>query len=298
MRLGFASPDDMARILVDREDDGAVSRGATQRARRGPWDHPAKAVDQPHIAADNQQVSFDKRRVARALDDRARHREIAHIVLSPDQLPGEAIQFRQEAGHVIEVEKPTVDGRSGRDAALGTTCRSGIGYRLVDPLDRELTHGRFVDRPALETPGIEVNSLRECRNLHRQQQQGETLPALHGGKAEHECLRGHVEECCKGSWRRRAANYVPWVRGCVSANACMNGYKSILLFAGPRCAVHRGERVRLADQSRHTNDPTKFGCPQAKSEHRGATKIGALRADAPARVKMASPTGFEPVLPP
>src|SRR5882672_6258068 len=124
--------------------------------------------------------------------------------------------------------------------------------------------------------------------------------------------------------------------------------KSILLSAGPECAVQRGERVRLADQNKHTNDPTKLGGPQAKSEHlwhraskaesageaglrrscrsrgtgcgrcsrgritfaperrgcrlRGATKIGALGEPEPGaaviRVKMASPTGFEPVLPP
>src|SRR5712671_2013052 len=112
MRLGFRSPDDLTAALVDRENDGAISRSAAQRARRGPWGHPAKAVDQPHIAADNQQVSFDMRRVAGALDDKTRHREIAHIVLSPDQVPGEAVQLGQVAGHVIEVEIPTVDGWS------------------------------------------------------------------------------------------------------------------------------------------------------------------------------------------
>src|SRR6266853_1813431 len=212
MRLGFRSPGDLTAALVDRENDGAISRSATQRARRGPWDHPAKAVDQSHIAADNQQVSFDIRRVAGALDDKTRHREIVHIILSPDQLPGEPVQFGQEAGHVVEVEKPTIDGRSGRDAALGTACRSRVGYRLVDPLDPELAHGLVVDRPSPETPGIQqINSFRERRNPYRQQQQGETLPALHGGETEHECLRGHVEKCCKGSWRRRAANYVSWV---------------------------------------------------------------------------------------
>ena len=135
MRLGLRSPDDMAAVLVDREHDGAVARSATQRARRAPWDHPAKAVDQPHIAADDKQVSTDIRRVAGPLDDETRHREIVYIVLFPDRLPGEAVQFGQVAGHVIEVEIPVVDGRSGRDAALGSTCRSRVGYRLVDPLD-------------------------------------------------------------------------------------------------------------------------------------------------------------------
>src|SRR6267154_2425200 len=196
MRVSLRSPDDLTAVLVDRENDGAISRSATQGAGRGPWGEPAKAVDQPHIAADDEHVSFDIRRVARALDDKPRRREIVHIVLFPDQLPGEAIQFGQEAGHVIEVEKPTVDRRSGRDAALDTACRSRVRYCLVDPFDRELTHGLIVDRPALETPSVEINPLRECRNLYRQQQQGETLPALHGGETEHECLRGHVEKCC------------------------------------------------------------------------------------------------------
>src|SRR5437899_3106874 len=169
MRLGFRSPDDLTGSLIDRENDGAISRSATQRTRRGPRGHPAKAVDQSHIAADDEQVSFDIRRVAGALDDKTRHREIVHIVLSPDQLAGEAVQFGQETGHVIEVERPTVDGGSGRDAALGTTCRSRVGYCLVDPLDGELTHGLFVDRSALETPGIlQINSFRERRNLYRQ----------------------------------------------------------------------------------------------------------------------------------
>src|SRR4029077_13274400 len=148
--------------------DSAISRSATQGARRGPGGEPAKAVSQPHIAADNEQVSFDERRVAGALDDKTRHRKIAHIVLFPDRLSGEAVQFGQEAGHVIEVEIATVDRRSGRNAALGTACRSGVGYCLVDPLDRKLTHGPVVDRPALETPRVEVNSLRERRNLYRQ----------------------------------------------------------------------------------------------------------------------------------
>src|SRR5882762_6588077 len=247
MRVSLRSPDDLTAVLVDRENDGAISRSATQGAGRGPWGEPAKAVDQPHIAADDEQVSFDIRRVARALDDKPRRREIVHIVLFPDQLPGEAIQFGQEAGHVIEVEKPTVDRRSGRDAALGTACRSRVRYCLVDPLDRELTHGLIVDRPALETPSVEINPLRECRNLYRQQQQGETLPALHGGETEHECLRGHVDRGCKRSWRRLAAKYVPWVRGCVSANACMNLHpaigKSILLPSlSRRAQVRRAAR--------------------------------------------------------
>src|ERR1041385_2342751 len=199
MRLGFRSPDDLTAAFVDRENDGAISRGATQRARRGARGHPAKAVDQPHIAADNQQVSFDIRRVARALDDKARRREIVHIALFPDQLPGEAVQFGQEAGHVIEVEKPAVDGRSGRDAALGTTCRSGVGYCLVDPPDPELTYGLVIDRPTVETPGIlQIDSFRERRNLYRQQQQGETLPALHGRETKHECLRGYMGKVLQG----------------------------------------------------------------------------------------------------
>src|SRR6267378_2354468 len=217
MRVSLRSPDDLTAVLVDRENDGAISRSATQGAGRGPWGEPAKAVDQPHIAADDEQVSFDIRRVARALDDKPRRREIVHIVLFPDQLPGEAIQFGQEAGHVIEVEKPTVDRRSGRDAALGITCRSRVGYCLVDPLDRELTHGLVVDRPPLETPGIlQINSFRECRNLYRPQQQGETLPALHGGETEHECRRGHMEKCCRAGsafgWRTKASNVPTEVR--------------------------------------------------------------------------------------
>src|SRR5882672_2805844 len=212
MRLGFASPDDLTGVLVDRENDGAVSRSTPERARRATG-HPAKAVDQPHVAADDEQVAFDERRVARALDDETRGREIAHIVLSPDELPGEAVQFGEEAGHVVEVEKAAVDGRSGRDAALSSICRSGVRYCLVNPFDRELTHGLVADRPTPEAPGIKVNSLRERRNRYRQQQHGETLPALHGGETDHECLRGHLEKCCKGSWSRLAANYAAWVRG-------------------------------------------------------------------------------------
>src|SRR5882762_4860768 len=104
MRLGLRSPDDLTAVLVDRENDGAISRSAAQRARRGPWDHPAKAVNQPHVAADNDQVSLYMRCVAGALRDKTRDREIVHIILSPDQLPGEAVQFGQVAGHVIEVE--------------------------------------------------------------------------------------------------------------------------------------------------------------------------------------------------
>src|SRR5882724_4518838 len=119
MRLGFASPDDLTGVLVDREHDGAISRSAAERARRATR-HPAKPVRQPHVAADNQQVSLDMRRVAGGLDDKARHREIVHIVLPPDRLPGEAVQFGQEAGHVIEVEIPALDGWGGRDAALSS----------------------------------------------------------------------------------------------------------------------------------------------------------------------------------
>src|SRR6266513_1405677 len=194
MRIGFRSPDDLTGSLIDRENDGAISRSATHSARRGPWAEPAKAVNQPHIASDNDQVSLDIRCVAGALRDKTGDREIVHIILSPDQLPGEAVQFGEVAGHVIEVEIRTVDGRSGRDAALGITCRSRVGYCLVDPLDPELTHGLVVDRPPLETPGVlQINSSRERRKLYRQQQQGETLPALHGGETEHECLRGHVD---------------------------------------------------------------------------------------------------------
>jgi hypothetical protein len=57
-----------------------------------------------------------------------------------------------------------------------------------------LTHGLIVDRPALETPGIEINSLRERRSLYRQQQKGKTVPALHEGETEHECLPDYVEK--------------------------------------------------------------------------------------------------------
>src|SRR6266571_1275171 len=112
MRIGFGSPGDLTGLLIDPENDGAISGSATQRTRRGPWGHPAKAVNQPHIASDNDQVSFDIRRVAVSLRGYARHREIAHIILSPYQLSGEAVQFGQVAGHVIEVEIRTVDGRS------------------------------------------------------------------------------------------------------------------------------------------------------------------------------------------
>src|SRR5712664_725932 len=205
MRLGFRSPDDLTGLLIDRENDGAISRSATQSTRPGPRGEPAKAVNQPHIASDNDQVSLDIRCVAGALHDKTRNREIVHIILSPDQLAGEAVQFGQVAGHVIEVEIRTIDGRSGRDAALGTTCRSRVGCCLVDPPDPELAHGLVVDRPPLETPGVlQINSFRERRSLYRQQQQGETLPALHEGETEHECLRGQVEQCCKRSaadWR-------------------------------------------------------------------------------------------------
>src|SRR6266487_6446545 len=147
MRIGFRSPDDLTGLLIDRENDGAISRSATQSTRRRPWGEPAKAVNQPHIASDNDQGSFDIRCVAGALRYKTRDREIVHIIPSPDQLPGEAVQFGQVAGHVIEVEIGTIDGRSGRDAALGITCCSRVGYCLVDPLDPELTHSLVVDRP-------------------------------------------------------------------------------------------------------------------------------------------------------
>src|SRR5580765_6864913 len=176
MRLRFRSPDDLAAVLVDREHDGAVSRGAAERARRSTG-HPAKAVDQPHVAADDHELALDIRRVARALDDETRRREVVHVVLLPDRLAGKAIQLGQEAGPVVEVEIPAVDGRRGRDAALGSTRRPGVGHRLVDPSDRELANALFVDRSALETAGIEIDALRERRYLYRQQQQGETLPA-------------------------------------------------------------------------------------------------------------------------
>src|SRR5437660_11110541 len=113
MRIGFRSPDDVTGLLVDRENVGAISRSATQRAGRGPWDRPAKAVGQPHIAADNQQVSFDIRCVAGALHDKTRDREIVYLVLSPDQLSGEAFQFGEKSGHVIKVMIPTFDRRGG-----------------------------------------------------------------------------------------------------------------------------------------------------------------------------------------
>src|SRR5207247_2703483 len=98
MRLGFRSPDDLTAALVDRENDGAISRSATQSTRRGPWDHPAKAVDQPHIAADNQQLSFDIRCVAGALDDNTGQREVVHIVPSLDHMHGEALEYGQLDG--------------------------------------------------------------------------------------------------------------------------------------------------------------------------------------------------------
>jgi hypothetical protein len=128
------------------------------------------------------------------LTTKARRREVVHVVLSPDELPGEAVELRQEAGHVVEVEMPAVDGRSGRDAALSSIARSGVGDGLVDPLDLELTHGRFVDRPALETARVEINSLRERRNLHRREQHGETLPALDGRKLNMSASPGHFDE--------------------------------------------------------------------------------------------------------
>src|ERR1700737_4119522 len=113
MRVGFRSPDDLTGVLIDRKNDGAISRSATQSTRRGPWGEPAKAVRQPHIASDNEQVSLDIRRVAGALRDKTRDREIVHIILSPDQLPREPVQLGQVAGDVIEVEMRTLDGRSG-----------------------------------------------------------------------------------------------------------------------------------------------------------------------------------------
>src|SRR5215813_5521520 len=97
MRVGFRSPDDLTGLLIDRENDGAISRSATQSTRRGPRGEPAKAVRQPQIAADNQQVSVDMRGVAGALRDKTRNREIVHIILSPDQLPREPVQLGQEA---------------------------------------------------------------------------------------------------------------------------------------------------------------------------------------------------------
>src|SRR5437879_7648408 len=149
MRIGVRASDGLTGLLIERENDGAISRSATQSTRRGPWGEPAKAVNQPHIASDNDQVSFDIRCVARALRDKTRDREIVHIILSPDQLPGEAVQFGQVAGHVIEVEIRTVEGGSGRDAALGIACRSRVGYCLVDPLASQMTHGLPVARPPL-----------------------------------------------------------------------------------------------------------------------------------------------------
>src|SRR5436190_9484998 len=113
MRLGFAAPDDLTAVLVDRENDGTVSRSATQSTWRGSRDRPAKAVGQSHVAADDEQVSFDVRRVARSLDDKAWRRQIAHIALFPDGLAGEAVELGQVAGHVIEVEITTVDRGSG-----------------------------------------------------------------------------------------------------------------------------------------------------------------------------------------
>src|SRR6267154_2530048 len=257
MRLGLRSPDDLTGSLIDRENDGAISRSATQSARRGPRGEPAKAIDQPHVAADNDQISFDIRRVARALHDKTRDREIVHVILSPDQLPGEAVQFGQVAGHVIEVEIRTVDGRSGRDAALGTICRSGVGYCLVDPLDRELTHGLVVDRPALETPGIlQINSFSERRTLYRQQQQGETVPALHGGKTEHECLRGQVEKRSVGG-PKRARNVPTKVRCPQPKSSRANRFprlrKSCTIFPGaPQHRFMPSPRVAERASSAHS----------------------------------------------
>src|SRR5215468_552430 len=113
MLVGFRSPDDLTGLLIDRENDGAISRSATQSTRCGPRGEPAKAVRQPHIATDNEQASVDIWGVAGALGDKTRDREIVHIILSPDQLPREAVQLGQVAGDVIEVEMRTVDGRSG-----------------------------------------------------------------------------------------------------------------------------------------------------------------------------------------
>src|SRR2546430_16599743 len=112
MRIGFRSPDDLTGLLVDRENDGAISRSATQRTRRGSRGEPAKTVDQPHVASDNDQVSFDIRRVAGTLRDKTRDREIVHIILSPDQLSGEAVQFGPVAGHAIALEIRTLAGPS------------------------------------------------------------------------------------------------------------------------------------------------------------------------------------------
>src|SRR5437870_13526023 len=111
MRIGFRSPDDLTGLLIDRENDGAISRSATQSTRRGPWGEPAKAVNQPHIASDNDQVSFDIRCVAGALCDKTWDREIVNIILSPDELPGEAAKCGQVAGPVMEAAIRTVDGR-------------------------------------------------------------------------------------------------------------------------------------------------------------------------------------------
>src|SRR5712671_3296449 len=257
MCLGFRSPDDLTGLLIDRENDGAISRSATQRTRSGPWGEPAKAVCQSHIASNNEQVSFDERRVAGALHDKTRHREIVHIVLFPDRLSGEAVQFGQEARHVIEVEIPAVDRRGGRDAALGTACRSGVGYCLVDPLDRELTHGLVVDRPALETPGIlQIDSFSERRNLYRQQQQGETVPALHGGKTEHECLRGQVKKCSVGG-PKRACNVPTKVRCPQPKSSCANRFprlrKSCTIFPGaPQHRFMPSPRVAERASSAHS----------------------------------------------
>src|SRR3974390_480533 len=113
MRVGFRSPDDFTGVLIDCENDGAISRSATQSTRRGAWGEPAKAVRQPHIASDDEQVFVDIRRVAGALCDKTRDREIVHIILSPDQLPGEPVQLGQVAGDVIEVEIRTLESRSG-----------------------------------------------------------------------------------------------------------------------------------------------------------------------------------------
>src|SRR5207245_10766588 len=105
----------------------------------------------------DEKIAFDVRRVARALDDETRRREIVDVVLSPDRLAGEAVEFGQETRHVIEVEIPALNGRRARGAGHRSHLRPVVGRGLLDALDPELTDVPFIDRPALETSGVEID---------------------------------------------------------------------------------------------------------------------------------------------
>jgi len=87
----------------------APSPEAQPSALAWPLDHPAKAVDQPILLPTISRSPLTNGVLREPLTTEPAPRDRSHS-FSPDQLPGEAIQFRQEAGHVIEVEKPTVDG--------------------------------------------------------------------------------------------------------------------------------------------------------------------------------------------